>query len=156
VAYRADIEIGVKGIAYLDQLQNKLTQVSKSIDQLNRQNVVVRRTIAGAASATPMGPGGSGVTSASAQAAAAAVESRVYAMRRTETQAAIKAVKDRGFAENYIEGILQRQLQLKQKSLEKEKQITAEVTKQGAGPEMRGRAGGAISSAIIGGGLPLL
>jgi len=156
VAYRADIEIGVKGIAYLDQLQNKLTQVSKSIDQLNRQSVVVRRTIAGPASSVPMGPGGSGVTSASAQAAAMAVENRVYAMRRSETQAAIKAVKDKGFAENYISGVLQRQLEIKQKILATEKQSTAETLKQNVGGALKGRAGGAISSAIIGGGFPLL
>lgn len=155
-AYRADIEIGVKGGQYLDQLQNKLTQVSRSIDALNAKEVVVRRTIAGAASAVPMGPGGSGVTSASAQAAAMAVENRVYAMRRAETQAGIKAVKDRGFAENYISGVLQRQLELKQKILDTDKQSTAEITKQSAGGALRGRAGGAISSALIGGGFPLL
>ena len=155
-AYRADIEIGVKGGQYLDQLQNKLTQVSRSIDTLNAKDVVVRRTIAGAASAVPMGPGGSGVTSASAQAAAMAVENKVYAMRRAETQAGIKAVKDRGFAENYISGVLQRQLELKQKILATDKQSTAEVLKQGGGAGLKGKAGGAISSAIIGGGFPLL
>jgi len=155
VAYRADIEIGVKGTRYLDELQSKLTQVSKTIDQLNNKNVVVRRTIAGAASATPMGPGGAGVTSASAVAAATAVENKVKAARREETQAAIKAVRDRGMAENYISSVIERRLQAKQKELQLEQKITAETNNRAAS-SMKGRAGGAISSAIIGGGFPLL
>jgi len=72
-AYRADIEIGVRGVRYLDELQNKLTQVSKTIDQVNKQQVVIRRTIAGAAYAEPAGPGGAGVTRASAVAAEASL-----------------------------------------------------------------------------------
>ena len=72
-AYRADIEIGVKGVRFLDELQNKLTQVSKTIEQVNKQQVVIRRTIAGAAYAEPAGPGGAGVTRASAVAAEASL-----------------------------------------------------------------------------------
>lgn len=155
MAYRADIEIGVKGIAYLDQLQNKLTQVAKTIDQLNTKNVVVRRTIAGAASAIPMGPGGAGITSASAVAAATAVENKVKAARREETQATIKAVRDRGMAENYISSVIEKRLQAKQKELQLEQKITTETNNRAASG-MKSRAGGAISSAIIGGGFPLL
>ena len=154
-AYRADIEIGVRGVRYLDELQNKLTQVSKSIEQVNKQQVVIRRTIAGAASATPMGPGGSGVTSASAQAAAFAVEKRVSEMRRTDMQAQLKSLKDRSYAENYISGIISRRLQTKQQELAAEQKITAEQQKQAAAA-LRSRAGSAASNAIIGGAFPLL
>jgi hypothetical protein len=155
VAYRADIEIGVKGVRFLDELQNKLTQVSKTIEQVNKQQVVIRRTIAGAASATPMGPGGSGVTSASAQAAALAVERRVSQMRRDDAQAQLKAVKDRAFAENYISGIINRRLQTKQQELATEQKITAQQQKQAAAA-MRSRVGNVASNAIIGGAFPLL
>ena len=154
-AYRADIEIGVKGVRFLDELQNKLTQVSKTIDQVNKQSVVIRRTIAGAASATPMGPGGSGVTSASAQAAALSVERRVSEIRRTEAQASLKAVKDRAIAENYISGVISRRLQAKQQELATEQKITAEQQKQAAA-SARKRIGSAASNAIIGGAFPLL
>lgn len=155
MAFRADIEIGVRGVRYLDELQNKLTEVSKTIEQVNKQNVVVRRTIAGAASAVPMGPGGSGVTSASAQAAALAVEKRVGEMRRAETQAEIKVVKDRAFAENYISGVINRRLQAKQQELAVEQKITAEQQRQ-ASVASRQRAGNIASNAIIGGAFPLL
>ena len=155
MAYRADIEIGVKGVRFLDELQNKLTQVSKTIEQVNKQQVVIRRTIAGAASATPMGPGGSGVTSASAQAAALAVERRVSQMRRDDAQAQLKAVKDRAFAENYISGIINRRLQTKQQELATEQKITAQQQKQAAAA-MRSRVGNVASNAIIGGAFPLL
>lgn len=154
-AYRADIEIGVRGVRFLDELQNKLTQVSKTVEQVNRQQVVVRRTIAGAASAVPMGPGGTGVTSASAQAAAFAVERRVSQMRREEMQAGLKSVKDRAFAENYISGIISRRLQVKQQELAAEQKITQEQQKQAAAA-FRSRAGNAASNAIIGGAFPLL
>lgn len=154
-AYRADIEIGVKGVQYLDKLKTELTQVAKAIDAVNSKEVVVRRTIAGAASAVPMGPGGAGVTGASAQAAAMAVERRVSEMRRTEAQAAIKSVRDRAMAENYISGVIARRLQQKEQELQVEKAITAEATKQ-ATEKLKSRAGGAISSALIGGGFPLL
>lgn len=162
MAYRADIEIGVKGGVYLDQLQNKLTQVSKAIDALNAKAVVVRRTIAGPASDVPMGPGGAGVTSASAQAAAFAVERRVAEMRRTEAQTAIKSVKDRAFAENYIANVIERRIQAKQKELAIERQQTAEILRQRqvedqqTRQQFRSRAGTAISSGLIGGGFPLL
>jgi len=162
VAYRADIEIGVRGIRYLDELQNKLTQVSKTIDQVNKQSVVVRRTIAGAASAVPMGPGGSGVTGASAQAAAFAVEKRVSEMRRAEAQAAIKSVKDRAVAENYISGVIARRLELKQQELAAEQKIRAEQQKITAEQQKqaalagRKRLGSAASNAVIGGAFPLL
>ena len=150
-AYRADIEIGVRGVRFLDELQNKLTQVSKTIEQVNRQQVVIRRTIAGAASTTPMGPGGSGVTSASAQAAAFAVERRVSQMRRDEVQTQLKAVKDRAFAENYISGIINRRLQAKQQELATEQKITAEKEKQ-AQKAMGQRA----QNVVLGAGFPLL
>lgn len=155
MAYRADIEIGVKGVRFLDELQNKLTQVSKTIEQVNRQQVVVRRTIAGAASAVPMGPGGAGVTGASAQAAAFAVERRVSQMRRDETQAQLKSVKDRAIAENYISGVINRRLQAKQQELATEQKITLEQQKQAAA-SFRSRAGNVASNAIIGGAFPLL
>lgn len=154
-AYKADIEIGVKGIRFLDELQNKLTQVSRSIEDLNRQTVVVRRTIAGAASATPLGPGGAGVTSASAQAAAFAVEKRVSDLRRADAQAELKSVKDRAFAENFISGVIARRLQVKQQELATEQKITAEQQKQAAAA-FRSRAGNVASNAIIGGAFPLL
>jgi hypothetical protein len=154
-AYRADIEIGVRGVRYLDELQNKLTQVSKTIEQVNKQQVVIRRTIAGAASATPMGPGGSGVTSASAQAAAFAVEKRVSELRRADAQAQLKSLKDRSFAENYISGIISRRLQTKQQELAAEQKITAEKQKQAAAT-LRSRVGSAASNAVIGGAFPLL
>jgi hypothetical protein len=154
-AYRADIEIGVRGVRYLDELQNKLTQVSKTIEQVNRQSVVIRRTIAGAASATPMGPGGSGVTSASAQAAALAVERRIGEMRRAEAQASLKSVKDRAIAENYIAGVISRRLKAKQQELAVEQKITSEQQKQAAAA-VRKRLGSAASNAIIGGAFPLL
>ena len=178
MAYRADIEIGVRGAAYLDQLQNKLTQVSRAIDAVNAKEVVVRRTIAGAAYATPAGPGGSGVTRASAVAASAAIERQVAQTRRTEAQAGLKLVKDRGIAENYISGVISRRLADKAKELELDKQKTAELTKQNAlsspirggknipgsplaiaaqkGKGMSGRLGGAVSGGIIGGAFPLL
>ena len=151
MAYRADIEIGVKGAAYLEQLQNKLTQVSRAIDTLNAKEVVVRRTIAGAAYATPAGPGGSGVTRASAVAASAAVERQVAQVRRTEAQAELKIVKDRGIAENYISGVINRRLAAKAKELELERQQTAEVQKRAAS-ERRKRA----ENVIIGGAFPML
>jgi len=150
-AYRADIEIGVRGVRYLDELQNKLTQVSKTIDQVNKQNVVIRRTIAGAASAVPMGPGGSGVTGASAQAAALSVERRVSEMRRAEAQASLKSVKDRAIAENYISGVINRRLQAKQQELAVEQKITSEQQKQVAA-SARQRA----SNVVLGAGFPLL
>jgi hypothetical protein len=151
VAYRADIEIGVKGAVYLDQLQNKLTQVSRAIDTLNAKEVVVRRTIAGAAYATPAGPGGSGVTRASAVAASTAVERKVAQVRRTEAQAELKIVRDRGIAENYISGIINRRLAAKAQELALEKQQTAEVQKR-AVSERRKRA----ENVIIGGAFPML
>jgi hypothetical protein len=151
VAYRADIEIGVKGAAYLDQLQNKLTQVSRAIDTLNAKEVVVRRTIAGAAYATPAGPGGSGVTRASAVAASAAIERQVAQTRRTEAQAELKIVKDRGIAENYISGVINRRLAAKTKELELEQQQTAEVEKRAAS-ERRKRT----ENVALGAGFPLL
>ena len=154
-AYRADIEIGVRGVRYLDELQNKLTQVSKTIEQVNKQQVVIRRTIAGAASAVPMGPGGSGVTSASAQAAALAVERRVSQIRRDDAQAQLKAVKDRAIAENYISGVINKRLQAKQQELAAEQKITAEQQKQAAAA-LRSRVGSAASNAVIGGAFPLL
>ncbi len=154
-AYRADIEIGVKGIRFLDELQNKLTQVSKSIEDLNRQTVVVRRTIAGAASATPLGPGGAGVTSASAQSAAFAVEKRISELRRADAQAELKSVKDRAFAENFISSVISKRLQVKQQELATEQRITAEQQKQAAAA-FKSRAGSAASNAIIGGAFPLL
>lgn len=155
MAYRADIEIGVRGVRFLDELQNKLTQVSKTIEQVNRQQVVVRRTIAGAASAVPMGPGGAGVTGASAQAAASAVERRVSQMRRDETQAQLKSVKDRAIAENYISGVISRRLQIKQQELATEQKITLEQQKQAAAA-FRSQAKNVASNAIIGGAFPLL
>ena len=151
MAYRADIEIGVKGAAYLDQLQNKLTQVSRAIDAVNAKEVVVRRTIAGAAYATPAGPGGSGVTRASAVAASAAIERQVAQTRRVEAQAELKVVKDRGVAENYISGVIARRLEAKAKELALEKQQTAEVQKRAAS-ERRKRA----ENVIIGGAFPML
>ena len=164
MAYRADIEIGVKGIRYLDELQNKLTEVSKSIENVNRQNVVIRRTIAGAAYATPAGPAGNPFAEERARAAQAsrALEQQVAATRnaemqasRVQTQAELKSVKDRAIAENYITDVLNRRLATKAKELQLEQQQTAEV-KNRAAVENRRRAGGAISSAIIGGGFPLL
>lgn len=154
-AYRADIEIGVKGVRFLDELQNKLTQVSKTIDQVNKQSVVVRRTIAGAASAVPLGPGGAGVTGASAQAAAFAVEKRVSELRRNEAQAAIKSVRDRAFAENTISRIIEKRLALKAQELAAEQKITAEQRKQTIAANKR-RNKEALSNAIIGGAFPLL
>ncbi len=155
MAYRADIEIGVSGVRYLDELQNKLTQVSKTIEQVNKQDVVVRRTISGAASTTPMGPGGTGVTSASAQAAAMAVEQRVNQMRRDEAQAQLKSVKDRAVAENYISSVISKRLQTTQQQLAAEQKITAEQQKQ-ADAALRSSVGSAASNAIIGGAFPLL
>ena len=136
------------------------------------------RPISGAAYATPAGPGGSGVTSASAVAASAAVERQVAQTRRAEAQAGLKLVKDRGVAENYISGVINRRLAAKAKELELEKETTAELTKQNAlsspirgsknipgsplalaaqrGGGMGGRLGGAISGSIIGGAFPLL
>jgi hypothetical protein len=87
VAFRADIEIGVRGVRYLDELQNKLTQVSKTIEQLNRQQVVIRRTIAGAAYAEPAGPGGAGVTRASAVAAEASLRRMLESQLKTAAAA---------------------------------------------------------------------
>ena len=77
MAYRADIEIGVKGVRYLDELQNKLTKVSKSIEDLNRKSVVIRRTIAGQAYAEPAGPGFAPGSRQGALASARAVEQTV-------------------------------------------------------------------------------
>lgn len=151
MAYRADIEIGVKGAAYLDQLQNKLTQVSRAIDTLNAKEVVVRRTIAGAAYATPAGPGGSGVTRASAVAASAAIERQVAQVRRTEAQAELKTVKDRGIAENYISGVINRRLAAKAKELELERQQTAEVQKRTASERRK-----KVENVALGAGFPML
>ena len=151
MAYRADIEIGVKGAVYLDQLQNKLAQVSRAIDTLNAKEVVVRRTIAGAAYATPAGPGGSGVTRASAVAASAAVERQVAQTRRVEAQAELKTVKDRSIAENYISGVINRRLAAQAKELELERQKTAEVEKRAAS-ERRKRT----ENVALGAGFPLL
>jgi hypothetical protein len=87
VAYRADIEIGVKGVRFLDELQNKLTQVSKTIEQVNKQQVVIRRTIAGAAYSEPAGPGGAGVTRASAVAAEASLRKTLDLQLKTAAAA---------------------------------------------------------------------
>ena len=130
MAFRADLEIGVKGISYLDQLQNKLTQISRSIDSLNSKEVVVRRTISGAASTTPLGPGGAGVTRASAVSAATAVERQVRNIRRQETQETLQALKTESFANNYINDLINKRLQVKQKELALEKQRTAEIERQ--------------------------
>ena len=82
MAYRADIEIGVKGVRYLDELQNKLTKVSKSIEDLNRKSVVIRRTIAGQAYAEPAGPGFAPGSRQGALASARAVEQTVARQAR--------------------------------------------------------------------------
>jgi hypothetical protein len=112
---------------------------------------VVMRPIAGAAYATPAGPGGSGVTGASAVAASAAIERQVAQTRRTEAQAELKIVKDRGIAENYIAGVINRRLAAKAKELELERQQTAEVEKRAAS-ERRKRT----ENVIIGGAFPML
>jgi len=94
VAYRADIEIGVKGIRYLDELQNRLTQVSKSIEDLNRKSVVVRRTISGQAYAEPAGPGFAPGSRRGAVASARAVEQTVtrQAQQRIAWEQKVNAV----------------------------------------------------------------
>jgi hypothetical protein len=112
---------------------------------------VVTRPIVGAAYATPAGPGGSGVTRASAVAASAAVERQVAQVRRTEAQAELKIVKDRGVAENYISGVINRRLAAKAQELALEKQQTAEVQKRAAS-ERRKRA----ENVLIGGAFPML
>ena len=141
MAYRADIEIGVKGIRYLDELQNKLTEVSKSIENVNKQNVVIRRTIAGAAYATPAGPAGNAFAEERARAAQAsrALERQVAATRnaemqasRIQTQAELKAVKDRAIAENYITNVLNKRLAAKAKEVQLEQQQTAEIKNRAA------------------------
>ena len=94
MAYRADIEIGVKGIRYLDELQNRLTQVSKSIEDLNRKSVVVRRTISGQAYAEPAGPGFAPGSRRGALASARAVEQTVtrQAQQRIAWEQKVNAV----------------------------------------------------------------
>jgi len=112
---------------------------------------VVMRPIAGAAYATPAGPGGSGVTSASAVAASAAIERQVAQTRRTQAQAELKIVKDRGIAENYITGVINRRLAAKAKELELERQQTVEVERRAAS-ERRQRN----ENVALGAGFPLL
>jgi hypothetical protein len=125
---------------------------------------VVMRPISGAAYPSPAGPGGSPFAEERARASQAsrALEQQVTATRtaemqasRVQAQADLKAVRDRAMAENYITNLLTRRLAAKAKEVQLEKQQTAEV-KNRAAAESRGRTGGAVSSALIGGGFPLL
>jgi cell wall-associated NlpC family hydrolase len=115
---------------------------------------VVRRPIAGVAYPNgPAGPGGNSVAVVDAQ--VNAMQLRDADKRRTETQAAIKGVRDRGFAENYIAGVIERRLKVRRAELDIEQQQTEEALKRSRieGAKARNQK---MESVALGVGFPLL
>jgi len=154
VDYKKEVQESADRIQELSKQEESRTRRAQKIQQ--------RQEYFTGAGAVPLTGGGVQVTRSSAQAAALAVEEQVYGLRRAQTQVELKSVKDRGFAENYITGIIQRRLAAKGAELTLEQQQTAEIQRQTAEETKQLQLAAAktrnqrIQNVALGAGFPLL
>ncbi len=137
MAYRADIEIAVRGAAQLTKLQAQINSLSAGIDYINKQALFKGAVVASVANFTD------------------AVSQSERAMR----SAAIGTNVQKKSIDLYIQSVAaaekaEKSLQLAIKTRRRELGIRAPATT--AGRATGNRLGGAVSGAVIGGAFPLL